>query len=150
PGSSWAWCGLMDTLLRRSGVPVCSHSGPSAPAVRCLHLQMPYTRLGGADGGQANRNLNKKPQPRDENRLARRSPFLMSPFALLQQFFNDEILGNAPARAWSPKIDVVQRGNELVIRADLPGVNPDEVVVEVGDRAVTVSGERRQEREEEE
>ena len=100
--------------------------------------------------GKQTETPTRKPQQRDESRLTRRTPFLMSPFALLQQFFNDELLGNAPARAWTPKIDVVQRGNELVIRADLPGVNPDDVVVEIGDQAVTVSGERRQEREEEE
>ena len=53
------------------------------------------------------------------------------------------------AIAWMPKIDVVQRNNELVIRADLPGVNPDDVVVEISEDAITISGERKQEHVEE-
>jgi HSP20 family protein len=43
----------------------------------------------------------------------------------------------------------VQRNNELVVRADLPGVNPDDVTVEIGDSAITISGERKQEHVEE-
>jgi HSP20 family protein len=44
---------------------------------------------------------------------------------------------------------VSQRGNELVIRADLPGLNADDVIVDVADDAVTIRGERREEHEEE-
>jgi HSP20 family protein len=54
----------------------------------------------------------------------------------------------APA-VWAPDIDVFQRGNELVIRADLPGVNLDDLVVEVSEDAITLSGERMEERREE-
>jgi HSP20 family protein len=57
--------------------------------------------------------------------------------------------GSNATIGWAPDIDVLQRGDELVVRADLPGVNADDVVVEVGEDAVTISGERQQEREEE-
>ena len=40
-------------------------------------------------------------------------------------------------------------GNELVIRADLPGLKADDVIVEVGDDAITISGEREQQHEDE-
>jgi HSP20 family protein len=43
----------------------------------------------------------------------------------------------------------VQRGNELVVRADLPGVKPDDVTVEIGDDTITISGERQQEHKQE-
>ena len=90
------------------------------------------------------------PQRRDAG-MARRDTFpFASPFSLLHRFFNDDLLSlfaepgtrrseAAPAMrgqtaiAWMPKIDVVQRNNELVVRADLPGVNPDDVVVEISE-----------------
>ena len=51
--------------------------------------------------------------------------------------------------AWSPSIDVFQRGNELVVRADLPGVGPEDVNVDVSDDAITLSGERQDEQRDE-
>jgi HSP20 family protein len=51
--------------------------------------------------------------------------------------------------AWAPKVDMVQRGNELVIHADLPGLNADDVTVEISDDTITISGERQEERAEE-
>jgi HSP20 family protein len=89
-----------------------------------------------------------------------------SPFSLLQRFFTNDIAdvlrdgragrGLAPRgrgtgldlTAWEPNVDIVQVDNELVVRADLPGLTPDEVTVEISDDAITLSGERQQEREE--
>jgi uncharacterized membrane protein HdeD (DUF308 family)/HSP20 family molecular chaperone IbpA len=50
---------------------------------------------------------------------------------------------------WSPKVDVMQRGNDLVLRADLPGVKPEDVYVEVTDDAIVMSGQRKEEHVEE-
>jgi HSP20 family protein len=50
---------------------------------------------------------------------------------------------------WAPEVDVFQRNNELVIRADLPGLSKDDVKVDVTEDAVTIQGERRAEHEEE-
>jgi HSP20 family protein len=85
-----------------------------------------------------------------------------SPFAMLQRLadgmtgvFDDLTFKRsssgptAALGAFAPDIDVFQRGNELVVRADVPGVKPEDVVVEISDDAITISGERRQEHEEE-
>ena len=48
---------------------------------------------------------------------------------------------------WTPQTEVFQRGNELVVRADLPGLNRDEVNVELEDDQIIIHGERRDERE---
>lgn len=48
-----------------------------------------------------------------------------------------------------PALETVQRGNEFVIRLDLPGVDADTVDVDISEDAVTVRGERRIERENE-
>jgi HSP20 family protein len=50
---------------------------------------------------------------------------------------------------WAPDIDVVQRNNELTIKADLPGLRREDVSIDITDDAVTIQGERKLEREEE-
>ncbi|HVZ22210.1 MAG TPA: Hsp20/alpha crystallin family protein [Vicinamibacterales bacterium] len=100
------------------------------------------------------------------DQIARRQAYrFMSPFALLQRMLTDDIAnlfdqqgsraggqmaGTGPSTAsdmvtWSPKVDVMQRGNDLVIRADLPGVKPEDVSVEVTDDAIVMSGQRKEE-----
>jgi HSP20 family protein len=44
-------------------------------------------------------------------------------------------------RVWTPAIDVVRDDGNLVIHADLPGIKPEEVKIEVEDDILTVSGE---------
>jgi HSP20 family protein len=53
-----------------------------------------------------------------------------------------------PGGAWSPQVEMFERDGELVLRADLPGLSKDDVKVELADNAVTIKGERRDEREE--
>ena len=50
---------------------------------------------------------------------------------------------------WLPDVEVFQRNNDLVIRADLPGLLKDDVKVDVTEDAITIQGERKREHEEE-
>ena len=50
---------------------------------------------------------------------------------------------------WSPALEAFQRGSDFVIRIDAPGMTRQDLQVEVGDDAVTVRGERREDRKEE-
>jgi HSP20 family protein len=54
----------------------------------------------------------------------------------------------APVAAWSPQVEVFQRDGQLVVRASLPGLNKDDVQIELRDDALILRGERRQEHEE--
>jgi HSP20 family protein len=56
--------------------------------------------------------------------------------------------GNAGLRRWVPAMDVVETDDQLVLRADLPGLDKDDVNIEVKDGVLTVSGEREAEHEE--
>jgi len=47
-------------------------------------------------------------------------------------------------RAWMPAIDVVREDGHMVVHADLPGVTPEEVKIEVDDDILTVSGEHQE------
>ena len=44
---------------------------------------------------------------------------------------------------WTPPMEVFQRGHGMVVRADLPGISPDAVQIDVEDGVLTISGERR-------
>jgi HSP20 family protein len=46
-----------------------------------------------------------------------------------------------PDGKWVPAVDVVRDDGRLVLRADVPGIKPDEVKIEVEDGILTVSGE---------
>jgi HSP20 family protein len=52
------------------------------------------------------------------------------------------------SRRWIPPMDLVETEDHLVLRADLPGVDRDEIEIEVKDGVLTVAGERRAQHEE--
>ena len=56
--------------------------------------------------------------------------------------------GGATLRRWTPAMDLVETEQDFVLRADLPGVSEDDVKIELEDRVLTVSGERKAEHEE--
>lgn len=50
---------------------------------------------------------------------------------------------------WSPQVEVRERDNNIVVRADLPGLSRDDVDVEVDNDALVIRGERRNDWEDE-
>jgi HSP20 family protein len=64
------------------------------------------------------------------------------------RFFGDWPLGKSlfGETSW-PRIEAFRRGNKFVIRADVPGMNKDDIRVEVMNDELTISGERRSESE---
>jgi HSP20 family protein len=99
---------------------------------------------------------------RRETGLARRGA---GPFGTMQRLMNEmdrmfedfgfgsrwrpSFMSEAGAGLWAPDVDVIQRENELLIRADLPGLTKDDVSIECTDDALIIQGERRREHEEE-
>jgi HSP20 family protein len=51
--------------------------------------------------------------------------------------------------AWIPSVDIHQESDKFVVRADLPGVEPKDIDVTAQNGVLTVSGERKFERSEE-
>lgn len=64
---------------------------------------------------------------------------------LFDSFFRSN--GNSTVRRWAPPTDLTEDGDNLVLRLDLPGLKEDDISVEVEDNVLTVSGERKDERE---
>jgi HSP20 family protein len=67
----------------------------------------------------------------------------------------DTFFGSGPAngatggiRRWVSPMDLVETDDHLVLKADLPGLDTDDVNIEVKDGVLTVSGERTTEHEE--
>jgi HSP20 family molecular chaperone IbpA len=54
-----------------------------------------------------------------------------------------------PFQAHAPKVDVIDRGRELLVRAEIPGVTRDELQLSLTDRTVTIRGETHKESKEE-
>lgn len=87
--------------------------------------------------------------------LAPRDFFSASPFELMRRFTDDMdrlFHGIAPwkgsSSVWSPPIEMSEKDGRLAVRAELPGLNKDDVKVELADGVLTISGERKQEQEE--
>jgi HSP20 family protein len=50
-------------------------------------------------------------------------------------------------RAWNPAVDVFENGNEVVFKAELPGMNAKDIEVNFENNVLTIKGERRFEKE---
>jgi len=59
------------------------------------------------------------------------------------QAFGTEGQENPALRVWAPAADIYETEHSLVIKAELPGINPTDVGVRVEDQTLYISGERR-------
>jgi HSP20 family protein len=75
----------------------------------------------------------------------------------MNRMFN-EMLGNvtrSPGRQlegateWAPAVDATEKDGNLIIRAELAGVKPEDVDISLHGNVLTISGERKAEQEEE-
>ncbi len=48
-------------------------------------------------------------------------------------------------RRWMPPMDLLEAGDDFVLRADLPGMSEEDVSIELEDSTLTISGERKAE-----
>lgn len=88
----------------------------------------------------------------------------LSPFEEMDRMF-DHFLRRGWMRPWRfewpsfpemalpemkvPKVDVVDRENEIVVKAEVPGVDKKDIDISVGEDTVTIKGETRREEKEE-
>ncbi|MDQ3676257.1 MAG: Hsp20/alpha crystallin family protein [Actinomycetota bacterium] len=60
---------------------------------------------------------------------------------------NGTISANTAARRWIPAMDLVETGDQFVLKADLPGMSESDVTIELESGVLTIAGERRTEHE---
>ena len=59
------------------------------------------------------------------------------PFFSLDRLADQENLG-----LWNPAVDLYEKDDHFIIKAELPGINKDDIKVDLKDRVLTLSGER--------
>jgi HSP20 family protein len=80
--------------------------------------------------------------------LVRWEPVTMN--RLFNNLFDTPTGGASAARRWIPAMDLAETQDAYVLRADLPGLAPEDVKIELENRVLTVSGERKSEQRSEE
>jgi HSP20 family protein len=89
-----------------------------------------------------------------ETPLIRESLFGLRPFTWMKHFTEemDRMFGyktmTAPLEAWRPAVEVKEEKGKLLVTAELPGVNYEDVKVHFTGDALVVEGERKYEKEE--
>ena len=63
--------------------------------------------------------------------------------ASLQRLYR--MLGAAVERSWMPAVDIIDTPDAFVLKAELAGMQPEDVHVELEDDVLTIKGERHQE-----
>jgi HSP20 family protein len=88
--------------------------------------------------------------------INRYNPFDLTPFhafRVLDQVMNrglDAVAEPNTTRPWTPAVDIVETENELVLKADLPEVKIEDIDIRVEDGTLTLKGERKFEKTENE
>lgn len=72
-----------------------------------------------------------------------RRPGLMWPTAFPPSFRS----AGGPGMAWAPRMDAYEKDNNLIVKAELPGIHKEDVQVELDDGNLVIRGESRAESE---
>ena len=75
------------------------------------------------------------------------------PWDLVDQIFDGRSLGFSnelnTLSTWAPRVDVKEEADRFMIRADVPGVDPKDIEVNLENGVLSISGERKTEEREE-
>jgi HSP20 family protein len=70
---------------------------------------------------------------------------------LFDDFFVQSPLSRSFERgAWMPAVDISETGKEIVVHAEIPGLDAKDIDISLNGRVLTMKGERKQEQEEKE
>lgn len=59
-------------------------------------------------------------------------------------FFTDPIV-KGESKSWYPAVDIMDKGDSIVLMIDLPGVLKEDISVNLEEKVLTISGERKSE-----
>ncbi len=74
------------------------------------------------------------------NLVSTQDPFNRLLNETLSRFFDDGELGT---RTWAPAVDIYETDHDVVLKAELPGVDPKDVEVRVEDATLYLKGQRK-------
>lgn len=67
---------------------------------------------------------------------------------LFDRFWEGDLPELLPVGEWSPRLDLSETKDALVVRTEIPGIDPKEVQVSLQEQVLTIKGEKKQEKEE--
>lgn len=124
---------------------------------------------GSQQSGQQKGSQGIEVKGRQQGGMSRREPWgnwlssrTSSPFGMMRRMFDDldqmfggGLMGMSPwmeqsmttGAGWMPAIELIERGNDMVLIAELPGCKRDDINIRVKDGMLTLEGERRSEHE---
>jgi HSP20 family protein len=85
--------------------------------------------------------------------LTRWDPFreMMSFRSAIDRLFDETVFNRQPdfegQISWSPALDVAETGDEYLVKASLPGIEPDDLEITYSNNVLTIKGEMQSERE---
>lgn len=59
-------------------------------------------------------------------------------------FFNTEPFLSTKERVLSPRVDIIDKHNEFLVKAEIPGVDKKDLDIEIGDDYITLRGEKKE------
>lgn len=68
----------------------------------------------------------------------------------MDRLFEDSVITPKTGSSMMPKIDIRDKKDAVIVRAELPGVAEEDIDVEISENVMTISGERKEEKEKEE
>lgn len=95
-----------------------------------------------------------KKEPRE---LTRPSKGIMSPFEEMERWFEEAFRRPFFAPSWMPRlklpefgfsyptVDIFEDGNDVVVKAEMPGMKKEDIEVNISDNVITISGEKKSE-----
>jgi len=67
---------------------------------------------------------------------------------LVSRFFDDDFYSTDLVKTdWNPKVDILEQGSKLIVKADLPGVDEKNLDVQIADGILTISGKKEENQE---
>jgi len=62
---------------------------------------------------------------------------------LVRHFSPFDTASRESAHDWTPPVDIFEKGDDLIVRVELPGVDKDDIHVAVEDQVLVIEGERK-------
>ncbi|MFQ5687569.1 MAG: Hsp20/alpha crystallin family protein [Candidatus Scalindua sp.] len=62
---------------------------------------------------------------------------------MLENFWDKNFSG----MGWSPDVDIAETDKDIIIKAEIPGVDPKDIDISIMDNTLTIKGEKKEEKE---
>lgn len=75
---------------------------------------------------------------------------------LFEDFFDFELMPEsrrlirrrlAEGEVWSPLVDIVDKKDNILVKAELPGIDKKDIKISIGENSLTIRGEKKEEKE---